>query len=212
VEVVENGKAREELVLDFGRDGIDCGGASLARAQSAHSHSGPGQELLQGQKSKAGALVRTVLEATERFKDVNTAEAEGYHPQFGCVTGPDAGAMGMHFVNGPLVDDGLIDATKPEIVIYEPQPNGSLTLIGADYLVLADQWNATHVSPPELMGQLFSFVRSSQPFRTPGVLHPARVGMEGQSHGHVRELEYQRVVRRLQRTVNQVRNFRMRSL
>ena len=116
---------------------------SGAPAQGLHSHAGPGQELLQDQKAKGGGLVRTVREATERFKDVNVAEGEGYHLQFGCVSGPDAGAMGMHFVNAPLVGDGVIDASTPEIVIYEPQPNGSLTLIGADYLVLADQWNAT---------------------------------------------------------------------
>ena len=38
--------------------------------------------------------------------------------------------------------DGKLDATRPEIVIYEPQPNGSLKLIGADYLVLAEAWDA----------------------------------------------------------------------
>ena len=140
---------------------------SGALAQGLHSHAGPSQELLQDQKSKGGALVRTVREATERFKDVNVAEAEGYHLQFGCVSGPDAGAMGMHFVNGPLVGDGVIDASKPEIVIYEPQPNGSLKLIGADYLVLADQWNATHPSAPELMGQLFHLFEAPNRFGLP---------------------------------------------
>ena len=91
---------------------------SRARAQDQHSQAGPGQDRLQDQKSKGGALVRTVRDATERFKDVNVAEAEGYHLQFGCVSGPDAGAMGMHFINGPLVGDGVIDASKPEIVLY----------------------------------------------------------------------------------------------
>ncbi len=141
--------------------------SSGAPAQGLHSHAGPGQELLQDQKSKGGALVRTVRDATERFKDVNVAEAEGYHLQFGCVSGPDAGAMGMHFVNAALVGDGVIDAAKPEIVIYEPQPNGSLTLIGADYLVLADQWNATHSSAPELMGQLFHLFEAPNRFGLP---------------------------------------------
>jgi len=27
------------------------------------------------------------------------AEAEGYSLLFGCVSGPDAGAMGLHYVN-----------------------------------------------------------------------------------------------------------------
>jgi hypothetical protein len=140
---------------------------SRALAQDSHSHAGPGQELLQDQKSKGGALVRAVREATERFKAVKAAETEGYHLQFGCVSGPDTGAMGMHFVNGPLVDDGVIDASKPEIVIYEPQVNGSLKLIGADYLVLADQWNATHSSTPELMGQLFHLFEAPNRFGLP---------------------------------------------
>jgi hypothetical protein len=83
-----------------------------------------------------------VRDATTRFHDVAVAEKEGYFLQFGCVSGPDFGAMGMHFVNMPLVMDGELDATRPEIVIYEPQPDGSLQLIGADYLVLADAWDA----------------------------------------------------------------------
>jgi len=167
---------------------------SRALAQDQHSHAGPGQELLQDLRSKGGALVRTVREATERFKDVNAAEAEGYHLQFGCVSGPDAGAMGMHFINGPLVGDGVIDASKPEIVIYEPQADGSLQLIGADYVVLAAQWNATHSSAPELMGQLFHLFEAPNRFRASGLLYAARVGVEGQPHGHIRELEHQRVV------------------
>jgi len=141
---------------------------SRALAQGQHSHAGPGQELLQGLKSTGGgALVRTVREATERFKDVKVAEDEGYHLLFGCVSGPDAGAMGMHFVNRSLLGDGVIDASAPEIVIYEPQANGSLKLIGADYLVFADQWNATHLSAPELMGQQFHLFEAPNRFGLP---------------------------------------------
>ena len=50
--------------------------------------------------------------------------------------------MGLHYVNMPLVLDGDLDATRPEIVIYEPLPNGQLRITGADYLVLADAWDA----------------------------------------------------------------------
>src|SRR5256885_4979262 len=124
----------------------------VALAQDAHMHG-----VTSDQGSKASALVKVVREATERFKDVAIAQAEGYGLQFGLVSGPDAGAMGMHFVNFPLVLDGELDATRPEIVIYEPQPNGRLRLIGADYLVLADAWNAKHAGPSELMEQLFHF-------------------------------------------------------
>jgi len=76
---------------------------------------------------------------------------------FGCVSGEDKGAMGIHYVNMSLVGDPEIDATKPEIVIYEPMPDGSLKLIGADYLVLANAWdtNPKNTGTPQLMGQLF---------------------------------------------------------
>jgi hypothetical protein len=130
-------------------------------AQHDHAHEAAAQ------KADASALVAVVRGATERFKDVAVAEAEGYTLQFGCVSGPDFGAMGMHFVNGPLVADGELDPTRPEIVIYEPQPNGKLRLIGADFLVLADAWNAKHAGPPELMGQLFHLFESPNRFGLP---------------------------------------------
>jgi hypothetical protein len=119
------------------------------------------------QNSKAGEFVRIVRESTARFRDVSIAEAEGYHLMFGCVTGPDAGAMGLHYVNMNFVGDGVLDATRPEIVIYEPQPNGRLRLVGADYLVLADAWNAKNASPPQLMGQLFHLFEAPNRFGLP---------------------------------------------
>jgi hypothetical protein len=123
--------------------------------------------MTQAQRNNEGALLKIVRDSTERFKDVAVAEAEGYALQFGCVTGPDAGAMGLHYVNGSLVSSGVLDATRPQIVIYEPAPNGDLQLIGADYLVLADAWNATHSGPPELMGQLFHLFESPNRFGLP---------------------------------------------
>ncbi len=139
---------------------------SPVMAQSDHSHAAAAQASAD-QKAKASALVKVVRDATERFHDVAVAENEGYFLQFGCVSGSDYGAMGMHFVNFPLVMDGELDATRPEIVIYEPQQNGSLKLIGADYLVLADAWNAKHASPPELMGQLFHLFEAPNRFGLP---------------------------------------------
>ena len=119
------------------------------------------------QQNNAAALIKVVRESTERFKDVAMAQAEGYALQFGCVSGSDAGAMGLHYVNGKLVDGGVIDATRPQIVIYEAMPNGKLKLIGADFLVIADVWNKTHSEPPQLMGQLFHLFESPNRFGLP---------------------------------------------
>lgn len=117
--------------------------------------------------NSVSALVNVVRESTERFKDVSVAEAEGYQLLFGCVSGPDSGAMGMHYVNLSLIGDDVLDATRPEIVIYEPMPDGRLKLIGADFLVFADAWNAKHSSPPELMGQLLHLFDAPNRFGLP---------------------------------------------
>jgi hypothetical protein len=113
------------------------------------------------------ALVRVVRESTERFRDVAVAEAEGYHLLFGCVSGPDSGAMGLHYVNLPLVGDGELDPTRPEIVIYEPTPNGRLKLIGADFLVFAEAWDKKGAGTPQLMGQLLHLFESPNRFGLP---------------------------------------------
>src|SRR5262245_2744950 len=65
-------------------------------------------------------LVQHVLKATVQFLDINNAVLAGYGPAFGCVSGPDHGAMGIHYVNGNLLADGELDVTHPEALIYEP--------------------------------------------------------------------------------------------
>src|SRR5919106_1745701 len=90
---------------------------------------------------EAAGLLKVVRESTERFRDVSIAEAEGYRLMFGCVSGPDYGAMGLHYVNLSLVVDGELYAPRPEIVIYEPIANGRPRLIGADFLIFADAWH-----------------------------------------------------------------------
>jgi hypothetical protein len=141
---------------------------SQAQAQDAHAHTpAQQQEMTLSQQTAANALVKIVRDATERFKDVAVAQAEGYALQFGCVSGSDSGAMGLHYVNGAIVNSGVLDAAHPQIVIYEAMPNGTLRLIGADYLLIADAWNAKHSGPPELMGQLFHLFDSPNRFGLP---------------------------------------------
>ena|SRR5581483_11414385 len=136
---------------------------ALAQVEHSHTAAAQQQQLSPAQEN----LLKVVREATARFKDVSVAQAEGYTLQFGCVSGPDSGAMGMHFINGAIVASGVLDASRPQIVIYEPTANGRLQLIGADYLVFADAWNASHSGPPELMGQLFQYFDSPNRFGLP---------------------------------------------
>ena len=146
------------------------GGPLAAHAQDDHSHSqaqAQASELSPEQRRRQNALLKIVREATERFQNVTQAESEGYALQFGCVTGDSSGAMGLHYVNGDLVQKGVVDATRPQIVIYEATSSGRLKLTGADYLVIADQWNATHQGPPQLMGQLFHLFDAPNRFGLP---------------------------------------------
>jgi len=112
------------------------------------------------------ALVQAVRDATSQYIDVNNATAAGYGPFLGCVSGPDHGAMGIHYVNGPLVGDGEIDASHPEALIYEPR-NGQLRLVGVEFIVDAATWLSNHPAPPVLEGQTFLLVTSPNRYNLP---------------------------------------------
>lgn len=111
-------------------------------------------------------LVEVVRNATLAFVDVNAATRANYQPMFGCVSGPEQGAMGVHYINGPLVGDGEVDATRPEALIYEPTRSG-MRLVGVEFIVDAAAWNARHTSPPMLEGQAFHYAGSPNRYGIP---------------------------------------------
>jgi hypothetical protein len=114
----------------------------------------------------ATGLVQAVRQATEPFKNVAAAEEAGYGMFMGCVSGPQEGAMGVHYPNGNLVGDGALDPMAPEALIYEVK-NGQYSLVGVEFIVLADDWNANNPSPPVLMGQVFNLVGSPNRYGLP---------------------------------------------
>ena len=114
----------------------------------------------------SAALVQIVRDATRQFIDVNAATAAHYGPFLGCISGPDHGAMGVHYVNGALVGDGELDATKPEALIYEPSGD-RLRLVGVEFIVDAATWLAHHSAPPVLEGQSFQYVGSPNRYALP---------------------------------------------
>ena len=130
----------------------------------AQEHSGHDHESRQ--ETAPAKLVEMVRDATRQFIDVNAATAANYQPFLGCVTGPDQGAMGVHYVNGPLVGDGIIDVNHPEALIYEPV-GGAMRLVGVEYIVDAASWLQTHATAPVLEGQVFQLVTSPNRFGLP---------------------------------------------
>ena len=109
---------------------------------------------------------RLVRRATERYQDVAAATAAGYALFLGCVSSPQGGAMGIHYVNGDLVGDGKLDAARPEAQMYEPK-GGKLELVGVEYIVVAAAWDSANQTPPTLMGQLFHHTPSPNRYGIP---------------------------------------------
>jgi hypothetical protein len=87
-----------------------------------------------------------VRKANGRFADVNVAVKEGYAP-IPCASGQTGGAMGVHYVNGAYLKDGVTDIAKPEAVMYEPMADGSMKLIAVEYIAFK--------GPAALEGHLF---------------------------------------------------------
>ncbi len=94
-------------------------------------------------------LVDKVRAANDRFKDVAVAVAEGYAP-IPCASGLQGGAMGVHYVNGSFLKDGVVDIAKPEAVMYEPTADGKMDLVAVEYIAFKGPW--------ALDGHLFNFV------------------------------------------------------
>lgn len=109
-------------------------------------------------RHSATGLVRQVREATSDFRDVTAAMAAGYGSTNSCVSGPERGAMGVHYANPALVGDNELDATRPEILVYEVR-GGRLRLVAVEFIVFAADWDAAHPgAPPVLTGQQFNLV------------------------------------------------------
>jgi hypothetical protein len=114
-----------------------------------------------------------VRKAAERFKDAKVALAEGYirDPSDTCEVAAnmglpaELGGMGIHFfrpdvlgISGPpnpRVDGTSLhtDFSKPAILLYEPQADGSLALVAVENLVFEKAWKAAgHKAPPAFHG------------------------------------------------------------
>lgn len=96
-----------------------------------------------------------------KYKDINVALADGYiTPDNNCVSAegeglpPELGAMGIHYMHPALLEitgtDPRVDGngthtdwTRPSVLIYEPQEDGSLELVAVENLVFKKAWDAS---------------------------------------------------------------------
>jgi hypothetical protein len=64
--------------------------------------------------------------------------------------------MGVHAANQGLIRAGVLDPLRPNVLLYMPRKDGSLDLIGVEYMrVDADQNLETDGDRPSLFGHAF---------------------------------------------------------
>jgi hypothetical protein len=114
-------------------------------------------------------LIAKVRTATGRFADINVATAEGWIQGTPCVSGPDFGAMGVHFILPARVQSAVLDAKQPQALIYEPSETGGFRLVGVEFIIVADTWqtNNPNAGPPALDGNLLNYVGAPNRYGLP---------------------------------------------
>jgi hypothetical protein len=96
-----------------------------------------------------------VRSSTAHFHRPEAAQAAGWDLVPGldhCFNKPNVGAMGYHYINTALLDTEL-NPLQPEAMVYESDPRGKLKLAAVEYIVPAEEWDASNSELPKLHGQ-----------------------------------------------------------
>jgi hypothetical protein len=135
-------------------------------------------------KGSSLPLIEEVRDATARFRDINVAIGEGWAPATPCVSGPDAGAMGVHFNQPTRKADGTVTADAPQFLIYEPTANGAMRLVGVEFLVTVSDWeNRNGAVPAVLDGNLMNLVPTPNRYGLPAFYELHVWAWEGNPQG-----------------------------
>ncbi len=113
-------------------------------------------------------LIDTVRHTTEQYLEISTALADQFVAATPCVSGPDAGAMGVHFIRLDRLNKLVLDAKQPQALIYEPMADGNMRLVGVEFIVLDANWSAAHPGTvPALEGNLLNYVGAPNRYGLP---------------------------------------------
>jgi hypothetical protein len=104
--------------------------------------------------TKTASMLQAARHATEKYKDVRVAEADGYGQ-----IGPDVPGMGIHFVGTRT--GTKFDVEHPSILLYEKDTSASsgYALVGVSYLLNAPEGPDGQPSDPPLPKSLASWHR-----------------------------------------------------
>jgi hypothetical protein len=129
--------------------GICCAAVAAAQPDSHAMHGGMSPEHSAAAPVTFVELQTTAAQlerarwATEKYRDVHEAEADGYHP-----IGPDVPGMGIHYVHtaadrrssavsqSSASQSSAFDVERPDILLYEKDADsaGGYALVGVSYL------------------------------------------------------------------------------
>jgi len=144
---------------------FSSGATAADLAMPGHDHGAAGGL----HESASSPLVNKVRHATRRYLDINVALGEGWVQATPCVSGPNEGAMGVHFLKPDRLHDGALKADEPEMLIYEPQRGGGFRLVGVEYIVLASEWASRNPpgTAPSVDGHLAHFIGEPNRYALP---------------------------------------------
>ena len=104
-----------------------------------------------------GSELAQIRAETAAFHQLDAALAAGYGVLHECTDEETGlGAMGQHYVKGAVVGDAIFDLSQPEVLVYEPTPNGRMRLVAVEFVVFVDVWGSG--PPPELFGRQLQLV------------------------------------------------------
>ena len=82
-----------------------------------------------------GDEIARLRNVTARFHRIEAAGDAQYGKFTDCMEKPGVGGMGLHYAKGSAVADGVVDPDNPEVLVYEPEANGTLRLVAVEFAV-----------------------------------------------------------------------------
>ncbi len=119
---------------------------SVALGHGGTIHSGSEIPISWTRIHEIDAMLTQTKAATEKYRDVRVALAEGYLQE-----GPSLAGAGAHFVNRALIDRGAFDHLHPSVLLYERQSDWTLQLVGVAWFLPKQPGDQT---PPAAMAPL----------------------------------------------------------
>lgn len=108
-----------------------------------------------GPSEALASRLERLKHATGAYHNEALALVGGFERGDVCVSSP-AGLMGYHYENHGRMQDNVVDADKPEMLLYAPARSNERKLVGVEYWKAdRDQDLSTDDDRPSLFGQPF---------------------------------------------------------